>query len=158
MLTELARRGGATPLAEWREFIDAFLRSVGVAEREGVDAPCSGLRRELPGRGVLGDLLTAGLKGLEGRPGLGDERVELADGEVASESCLRECASSSPVEPGPLLTLNPLVGGDGEGEELDAILMRRDNSTLANPQDTGDRHRNKAKTMSGLDLVVPIAV
>lgn len=29
---EGVRRGGATPLAEWREFMDAFRRRVGVAE------------------------------------------------------------------------------------------------------------------------------
>jgi hypothetical protein len=64
MWTELARRCGATPLAEWSEFIEAFLSSVGVAERDGEwfeVEPFSGPRMALAGRGELGDRDTAGL-------------------------------------------------------------------------------------------------
>jgi len=68
-LEELDRRSGATPFAEWSEFIDAFLSSAGVADRDGVPlaakAPLRGLRNALPGRGVLGDLAAVGFRGLE---------------------------------------------------------------------------------------------
>jgi hypothetical protein len=63
--TELARRGGATPLEEWREFNEAFRSKVGVADREWVpfvvEGALRGLRRALLGRGLLGDRSTAGL-------------------------------------------------------------------------------------------------
>ncbi len=54
-----------TPLAECSEFIDAFLRSVGVEELEGVEPPFTEPRSALPGRGVLGDRLVGALKALE---------------------------------------------------------------------------------------------
>jgi hypothetical protein len=44
-LAELARRDGGTPLAEWSEFIEAFLSKVGVADRDDT----------LLGSGELGD-------------------------------------------------------------------------------------------------------
>lgn len=63
--TELARRGGATPFEEWREFREAFRSRVGVEERDrfplAVKGAFRGLLRALPGRGVLGDRSTAGL-------------------------------------------------------------------------------------------------
>lgn len=63
--TELARRGGTTPFEEWRELREAFRSRVGVEERDrfplAVDGAFKGLRRALPGRGVLGDRSTAGL-------------------------------------------------------------------------------------------------
>src|SRR5512140_3589332 len=85
-LTELARRGGATPLDECSEFSEAFLSRVGVAERDE-------LRMELPGRGVLGERLTAGFRGPE-TSGLGD-RGPLAGDEVEMDSCLSDRAISA---------------------------------------------------------------
>lgn len=133
-LTELARRGGATPLAEWREFSEAFLSRVGVAEREGepfVEAPLRGLRIglriELPGRVVLGDLETVGLK-CPGASGLG-ERGFAGDGdEVEIESCLSDCARSLSPASRALLAgwaiwaeLETLFGGEGDLEYGDAM-------------------------------------
>lgn len=42
---EAERRGGATPLAEWREFNDAFRRRAGVPARES--RPLLGLKELL---------------------------------------------------------------------------------------------------------------
>ena len=99
-LIELARRGGATPLTEWSEFMDAFLSKLGVADREGgrsdaeadAEDAWSGLRMPLLGRGVLDDR-TGGrgceccwLFGLraggreERRPDLADEGETEGDG------------------------------------------------------------------------------
>ena len=64
--TELVRRRG-TLLDDWRLFRDALRSRVGVEERDRVPltdgGAFRGLRRALPGRGVvaLGDRSTAGL-------------------------------------------------------------------------------------------------
>jgi hypothetical protein len=94
MLAELARRGGATPFAECSEFRDAFRNSVGVPERDGVPlavAPFKGLRMELPGRGVLGDLIV-GLTDPEAR-GRG-ERGDLAGEAVEMDNWFKDWARS----------------------------------------------------------------
>lgn len=118
MKTELARRGGTMPpFEDCREFSDAFRSSVGVAEREwgplllAEDGPFKGLRRALPGRGLLGDRLTAGLNG----------RGDLAgDGEdVVRDSCFKDCAKSLS-----LLTVGYFFRGEGDGEaDEDAIVV-----------------------------------
>lgn len=131
ILAELARRGGATPLAEWSEFIDAFLRSVGVPEPVGVAPLLSGLRIALAGRGVLGDLLILGLRGLAVALGRRERGEELAPGEVEMDSCLRECDRLSPAAFSSLalaidirLALSVLLGGEGEIWYGDAISRR----------------------------------
>lgn len=87
-LMELARRGGATPLAEWRELSDAFRSRVGVAEREGVPFgegwPFKGLRRGQPGRGELGFSTVE----------LNRRGEDLVGDEVERESCFRDWARS----------------------------------------------------------------
>ncbi len=99
-LTELARRGGATPLTECSEFSEALRSSVGVADRERSrpladdEAPFRGLRGAPPPRllATLGERLIEGRKEepveVEGR---GESRGE--DRETAGderESSLRE--------------------------------------------------------------------
>ena len=89
MLTELARRGGATPLTEceWSEFREAFLSRVGVAERESRPFDDEGPLRGVRGAALdltlreLGDRLRGGLKG---PPGLGER------GDFAGEDAERE--------------------------------------------------------------------
>lgn len=108
--TELARRGGATPFEEWREFREAFRRRVGVEERDRfplvAEGALRGLLRALPGRGVLGERSTAGLY----------VRGDLA-GEP-SERCFNDCARSLSL----LLGFpGDLFEGDGEGEKDDAM-------------------------------------
>lgn len=67
MLLEVVRRGGATPLADWSEFMEAFRRRAGVAERESRPLPVlKELAREAAREGVRalsaeGDRSTAGL-------------------------------------------------------------------------------------------------
>jgi hypothetical protein len=131
MLAELERRGGATPLlAEWSEFRDAFRSRVGVPERDGVPIavePLRGLRIELPGRGVLGDLIVC-LREPEAR-GRG-ERGDLAgeDVDVEIDSWFRDWAKSpSSAARTPLLSARAIVaetlfGGDADLENGDAIL------------------------------------
>lgn len=99
ILAELERRRGVTPLlAECSELRDAFLRSVGVAEREGGPLePWRGLRMELPGRGVLGDRGGVGLSEVEVVAGLGERAGLTGDGvevERQRESWWRDCARS----------------------------------------------------------------
>jgi len=127
-LAELERRGGATPFAEWSEFRDAFRSKVGVPERDGVplaNEPLRGLRIELPGRGVLGDLvdcLTA-----PGAGGRGDRGV-LAGEDVERDSLFRDWARSlSSGGPPALLPVwaigaETLFGGDSDLENGDAIV------------------------------------
>lgn len=88
-----------TPLlAECSELRDAFLRRVGVAEREGVPLePWRGLRMELPGRGVLGDRGGVGLREVEVVEGLGERAGLTGDGvgvERERESWWRDWARS----------------------------------------------------------------
>lgn len=99
ILAELERRRGVTPLlAECSELRDAFLRRVGVAEREGVPLePWRGLRMELPGRGVLGDRGGVGLREVVVVEGLGERAGLTGDGvevERERESWWRDCARS----------------------------------------------------------------
>lgn len=93
---ELARRGGATPLAECREFKDAFRSRVGVAERESRPfdprLPFKGLRGAPRLLATLGDRL---MVGLAAEAGLGEERGDLTgEGLPDKESCLRVCDKS----------------------------------------------------------------
>lgn len=62
ILPEGDRRGGATPLAEWREFSEAFRRRVGVAERDSRPLLLKELLREAARMlSAEGDRSTAGL-------------------------------------------------------------------------------------------------
>jgi hypothetical protein len=75
------------------------------------DGPFKGLRRALPGCGLLGDRLTVGLNG----------RGDLAgDGEdVARDSCFKDCAKSLS-----LFIVGYFFCGEGDGEaDEDAILV-----------------------------------
>ena len=110
-LTELARRSGATPLAECREFNDAFLRRVGVAERESrpLEVPFSGLLGAPRLLATLGERLGGALEG-EGR---GEERGDLAGDDRESESCFSECDKSV----SSLLTFKLLVDPLRRGDE-----------------------------------------
>src|SRR6266699_3543538 len=85
-LTELARRGGATPLAECSEFREALRSRVGVAERESRPFS-SGLRGAPRLLATLGDRC---MEGLKPELGLGEDVGDLAGEDVASESCFRE--------------------------------------------------------------------
>lgn len=93
MLFEVDRRGGATPLADCSEFMEAFRKRVGVAERESrllALAP-KDMREEDRALSAEGDRSTAGLYELLGeRAGAGG--VD-ADGEVESDSPWRDCSS-----------------------------------------------------------------
>ena len=113
-LTELARRGGATPLADWSEFRDAFLRRVGVAERESrpleEEGPFKGLLGAPRLLATLGERLMAALEG----EGLGEERGDFAGDDRESESCFRECDKSASSL---FLTLRLLVDPLRRGEE-----------------------------------------
>jgi len=124
---KLARRDGpgVTPLAECSEFMEAFRRRVGVAERDGgateADELRKGLRMALPGRGELGGWSAVALSGLgaAGRP----ERGVLAGDDGAMVRRFSDCASSpSPSWASPLLWLfwaivvagvAGFLGGDG---------------------------------------------
>lgn len=63
MLPEVVRRGGATLLADWSEFMEAFRRSVGVAERESRPLPVLKelVREAVRALSAEGDRSTAGL-------------------------------------------------------------------------------------------------
>lgn len=118
--TELARRG-ATPFAECKELRDAFRSKVGVAEREGVrfeGAPFRGLRMELAGRGVLGDLTVGGLNEAE-VDGRGERWAFDGEEPVDMASSWRDRASSFSAAPAPSLFGGWAIGAetlfDGEG-------------------------------------------
>lgn len=96
ILPEVDRRGGATPLTECSEFMEAFRRRVGVAERESrpLEGPALRLRED-------GDLFSPRAEGDRSTAGLYVELGEraggggvAAEGEVERESCRRDCRSS----------------------------------------------------------------
>lgn len=131
-LAELARRDGAAPLKECNEFSEAFRRSVGVPERDGVvplaEAPLRGFRIELPGRGVLGDLVTEGLKG-PAVSGL-EERGDFAGEAVDMASWFKDCTRSPSATPLSFRTgwssgAETFLGGDADLREGDAIVSGR---------------------------------
>lgn len=101
---EVDRRGGATPLTDCSELIEAFRSSVGVAEREvsrPLDEAPPAARRLSEDGDLLrlkaeGDRSTAGLYVVLGeRAGGGGVPAE---GEDERDSCLRDCRSSPPSE------------------------------------------------------------
>src|SRR3569833_1159417 len=128
--TELARRGGATPLAECRELREAFRRRVGVAEREsrpfGVEEPFRGLRGAPRKLATLGERLSEGLTEVE--EGRGDERGDRTGDDVASDSCLRESESSDSASRSLLFVVlftDCLRRGDAVDERLENEAMLR---------------------------------
>lgn len=129
---EGVRRGGATPLADWSEFMDAFRRRVGVAEPARESRPLwllllywNELLREADlALSTEGDRSRAGLYELLGeRAGPGGV---VADGEVDSERPWRERRRSpSDALLGPEETLL-LAGvamrfGDGEDDMFEVV-------------------------------------
>ncbi len=125
--TELARRGGATPLAECSEFSEALRSSVGVAERES-RPPLRGLRGPPRLLATLGErlMVVEEVLGLAG-DGRGEERGDLTGEERERESCLRECDRSA----WSLLRLfadDPLRRGDEALEDGAAIVEGPDGS------------------------------
>lgn len=96
-LPEGVRRGGATPLEDWRDFMEAFRRRVGVAERES-RVLVEDIREAERTLRADGDRSMAGRYEAPGeRAGTGwAEAVAVAvEGEVDKESLLRERTTSS---------------------------------------------------------------
>jgi hypothetical protein len=134
LCTELARRGGATPLTDWRLWVETLRSRAGEEEREPEEdsrrvsavvklAPLAeGVRDKGPRElAALGDRFTAGLKGVGGFDARrGDLGGELGRMDRFSNVCDRLAASLLLL---PLFVDDAPVAEDGCCAVSDAIAM-----------------------------------